>query len=90
MTMRVAIMMKKIMTVQSIDDDCEYIKKIISDNENNNEEADDNDGEGTGDGKVIMMVVVMIAAKNMMTMMKKVTVKRLTIVIVGVMTMNKH
>jgi hypothetical protein len=30
------------MTVQSIDDDCEYLKKI-SDNENKNEEADDND-----------------------------------------------
>jgi hypothetical protein len=32
----------------------------------------------------------MITVKNMMTMMKKVTVKRLMIVMVGVMTMNKY
>jgi hypothetical protein len=37
-----------------------------------------------------MMVVVMITAKNMMTVMKKVTVKRLKIVMVGVMTMKKY
>jgi hypothetical protein len=50
MIKRVTIMMEKIITVQIIDDDCEYMKKMISDNENNIEEADDNDeGEGNGD-----------------------------------------
>jgi hypothetical protein len=74
--------MEKIM-VQSIDDDWEYMKKI-SDNENNKEVADDNDeGEGNGDESVVM------TAKNVTTVRKKVTVKRLTIMMVGVIKMKK-
>lgn len=82
--------MEKVMAVQSIVDDCEFMKKIMSDKENNNEESDDNDeGEGNGDEKVIMKLVVKITAKNM-TVMKKVTMKGLTIVMVEVITMKKN
>jgi hypothetical protein len=79
------------MTVQNIDNDCEFMKKMMADKENNNEEAEDNDeGKGNGDEKVMMMVMVMIAAKNMMTVIKKVRMKRLTIMMVEVMTIKKY
>ena len=36
MIKRVTIMMEKIMMVQNIDNDCEFMKKMISGNEKNN------------------------------------------------------
>jgi hypothetical protein len=90
MIKRVTIVMEKIMTVQSIDYGCEFIKKMISDKENKNEEAADYDGDSNDDEKLMTMVVIMIAAKNVITLMEKVKMKRMKLVMVEVTKMKKY
>jgi hypothetical protein len=78
------------MTVQNIDCGCELIKKIMSDEENKNEEVTDYDGNSNDDEKLMTLVVIMIASKNVIAVMKKVKMKRLTLVMVEVTKMKKY